>query len=440
MWDKALNIEAKKFSQDKANDQILAQLSFGSTVNVNENNLDSYIREGHQTNPTVFSIINSTLMMIGQVPWHVYRKKSDGTKEYADVPLLQALINKPNFRESWGQFIGNCVGYQMLTGNTFMWGLDPGKGSINEGKPQAMFALPSQNMQIWQSSKGPTQRISHYDLEVGKNDTKPIAANEVAHIRSFQPDYDTEGNFLFGQSPLRAAYGQLQTSNNAIITGQSYLDNQGPQALLTAKHGENTPSFNAEQAQQLKRQFRADNQGSQNAGGVLITPMEFNVLQTGMSAADIQLIEQYNLSNKDLCNVFNWPHLLLGIGAGTFDNYREAKLAAWEDVVIPQMMLIRDAFNMQFAGAFGRNICIDFDLSGVMVMQDRLIKQAEAIAKTQGIFTLNEARSALGKMPYNGPEGDQLLVTNRFDQSSNKPKGGDKKEETKPKEEDGSKE
>ena len=432
MWDKALNLETKKNTPTAADDLILSQLSFGNSVNINEHNLDSYIDEGFQQNPTVFSIVNNAIVMAGQVPWHVYRKKTDGTKEYADVPLLQSIIDRPNFRESWGQFIGNCIGYQMLTGNTFIWGVDPERGSINHGKPQALFALPSQNMQIWQTSKGPTQRISHYELEIGKNDTKPIAANEVAHVKSFQPDYDTEGNFLYGQSPIEAIYGQLRTSNDAIITGQSYLDNQGPQALLTAKHGENTPSFNAEQAKELKRQFRAQSQGAQNAGGVLITPMEFNVLQTGMSAADIKLLEQYEVSNMDICNAFNWPHLLQGIGTGTFDNYREAKLSAWEDVIIPHMMLMRDAINMQFATKFGRGICIDFDLSGVMVMQERIIRQAEAVAKLQGIGTLNEARAILNLPKYKGPEGEQLLVTNRFDQNANKP-GSDK---PKPKDKD----
>ena len=433
MWDKAFNIEEKKLDTSKVDSRILELLSFGNnSTTTNDQNLYEYVDSGFKKNPTVFSIVNAAVIMAGQVPWHIYRKKADGTKEYADVPLFQSLLDRPNFRESWGQFIGNCVGYQLLTGNTFIWGLDPGEGSINVGKPQAMFALPSQSVYIWQTSEGPTQRISHYDLEIRRNDTRPISANEISHIRSFQPDYDSEGRFLYGQSPIQAAYGQLITANDAIVTGKSYLDNQGPQALLTAKHGDNTPSFNEEQAKELKRQFRSDNQGADNAGGVLITPMEFNVLQTGMSAADIKLIEQYGISNMDIANVFNWPHLLLGIGTGTFDNYREAKLSAWEDVVIPQLNQVRDAINMKFSPSFGRGICIDFDLSGVMVMQERIIRQAEAVAKLQGIGTLNEARSILNLPKYKGPEGEQLLVTNRFDQNSNKP-GSDK---PKPKDKD----
>ena len=415
----------------KADDRILTQLSFGNVVNIDEDDQDSYIDQGYQHNPTVHAIINTTITMASQVPWKIYKKKPDGTKEYANVPLLQELLDRPNFRDSWGQFVQNAIGYKMLSGNTFIWGVNPDETSLNAGKPQALFVLPSQEMQIWQTSTGPTQRISHYSLDIGGNNPKPIAAEEVAHIRSFQPDYDVEGNFLFGQSPLQAAYRQLVTANDAIETGNSYLNNQGPQTLLTAKHGPDTPSFDQEQAKQLKRQFRQDYQGSGNAGGVLITPMEFNVLSTGMSAADIKLLEQYNISRMDICNVYNFPPLLLGIGTGTYDNQREAKLSLWEDVIIPHLMELRDSLNRHFAYKFGKDICLDYDLSNVLILQERINKQAEAISQLSGVLTLNEARAILGKKPYNGPEGEQLLVANRFEQSVGKPSES-KPQESKP--------
>ena len=400
----------------RADNRIISQLAFGNVINIDEDDQDAYVDKGYKNNPTILAIIRSIMTASSTVPWNVYKKNKDGSKELANVPLLQALLDRPNFRDTWGMFIQNAVGYKMLSGNSFIWGVDPDENSINAGKPQGLWVLPSQEMQIWQDA--PFQSISHYSLDIGGTNPKPIDAAEILHLSDFQPDYDVEGNFLFGQSPLMAGFKSLLTANEAIETGQSYLKNQGPQALLTAKHGPETPSFSKEQALELKRQFREVAQGSGNAGGILITPMDFNVQQTGLSSTDLQLLEQYGVTKLDLCNIYNYPPLLLGIGTGTYDNQREAKLAMWEDIVIPQLKDLRDGLNRQFIYKFGKDICIDFDLSGVNVLQERQLRQAEAISKLQGIATLNEARAKLGLPKFNGPEGEKLLVTNRFDQNS----------------------
>ena len=414
----------KSNKPNSADQRIISQLFFGNRITTDDPRDEEYADKGYQLSPTVFGIINNTATAASQVPWKIYKKNTDGTKTETRNPLLEKLLNRPNFRDTWPQFIQDAISWKMISGNTYVWGVNPDETSINNGKPQALWTLPSDRMQIWQS--GPFQGISHYTLDFTgqRAGGKPIDATEMLHLSSFQPEYDLDGSFLFGQSPLRAAYRSLLTTNEAIVTSNSYIENQGPQSLLTAKHGPDTPSFDAEQARELKRQFRAQSQGSNNAGGVLITPMEFNILSTGMSAADLKLLEQYQVSKLDICNVYNYPSLLLGIGTGTYDNQREAKLTFYEDVVIPHLQELRDGLNRNFISKFGNDICIDYDLSGVHVLQERNLRQAEAVSQLQGIATLNEARAKLGLPKFSGPEGEQLLVTNRFDQNSNAKQSG----------------
>ena len=325
---------------------------------------------------------------------------------------------RPNFRDTWPQFIQDAISWKMISGNTYIWGVNPDENSINTGKPQALWVLPSDRMQIWQEA--PFKGISHYSLDyTGQSrGNMPIKAEEMLHLSSFQPDFDIDGNFLFGQSPLRAAYRSLLTANESVTTANSYIKNQGPQTLLTASHGPDTPSFDAEQAKELKRQFRNQSQGATNAGGVLITPMEFNVLETGMSAADLELLEQYDVTKKDICNVYNYPIELLGVGPATYENLRQSKLMFYEDVVIPHLMELRDGLNRNFVSKFGSDLYIDYDINTVHVLQERQLQQAQALSQLQGIVTLNEARYKIGLPPYAGVEGEQLLVTNRFAQSN----------------------
>ena len=414
------NLFTKSSKPSKADSRIFSQLFYGNRVTIDDPRDDQYIEDGYQLNPTVFSIVDTVTRNAMTVPWKIYKKMADGTKQEVSHPMIQSLLDKPNFKNSWSQVVRDAIGFRMLSGNSFVWGVNPDPDSLNSGKPQAIWVLPSQNMQIWQDNA--FSGISHYSVDFAGGDGNGsigIDADEVLHISAFNPEYDEDGSLLFGQSPLRAGYRTLLTANDSVLTGRSYLQNQGPQTLLTAQHGPDTPSFDAEQAKELKSQFRSQSQGARNAGGVLITPMEFNVLSTGMSAADLEMIAMYEVSKIDLCNVFGFPPLLLSAGDATFENQREAKLMLWEDVIIPHLAELRDGVNRQFISRFGKDLCIDFDLSSVNVLQERQLKQAEAVSQLQGIATLNEARAKLGLPKYNGPEGEQILVTNRFDQSAN---------------------
>ena len=392
-----------------ANARIFSELFYGNKTTIDDPENSDYIESGYRQNPTVQSIVDLVSKSASSVPWYVYKKNSDGTKDKVEIPLLQELLYSPNFKQSWGQVVRDAIAYKMLTGNAFIWGVGPEEGSINAGKPQAFWVLPSQHMQIWQ--EGAFGSISGYSVDfsnggVGEMQMPP---EEISHLSTFNPEYGEDGSLLFGQSPLRAAFTNVLTANEAVVSGQSYIKNQGPQTLLTAKHSPDTPSFDQEQAKQLKSQFRKQSQGSTNAGGVLITPMDFNVLQTGMSAADLALLEQYNMSKIDICNVFGVSPVLLNIGSGTYENVREAELSMWERVILPEMKELRDKLNKDFIYKFGKDICLDFDTTDISILNYRMIKQSEQLIKLQNHWTVDEIRQATGKKPLGGEYGSNPL-------------------------------
>ena len=56
----------------------------------------------------------------------------------------------------------------------------------------------------------------------------------------------------------------------------------------------------------------------------------------------MSLIEQYNASIKDLCNIYNVPVTLLNnTESSTYNNVKEAKKALYQNCVIPE--LIKDS-------------------------------------------------------------------------------------------------
>ena len=121
-----------------------------------------------------------------------------------------------------------------------------------------------------------------------------IEADDVCHIKDFNPYYDGTGSHLYGMSPLKAGLRSLDANNEALTTGVRYLQNQTARGVLSSEEGD----LNEVQAKQLKEKFRQQYQGSNNAGDVIITPKKLSWVNFGLNASDLSLIEQYNALSK----------------------------------------------------------------------------------------------------------------------------------------------
>ena len=213
------------------------------------------------------------------------------------------------------------------------------------------------------------------------------------HVKLFNPEYDEDASFLYGQSPLRALRRSLEINNRAIDTGRAYIENQGVRGILYNKETEE--SFSEEQMDQFRRNFKRKNGGVTNANDVGISNLELGWVDMMHSAADIALLEQYGATQQDLCNAYSFPSLLLKEDA-TYENRNEAKKQLWNDVVIPMLSELRDGLNCWLSPQFGENLYIDFDLTGVHAVQEDKLMRFKAIKEAAGMITVNEARTMAG--------------------------------------------
>ena len=385
----------------------------GESIVWNPENDDSYITEGYRKNSTIYALVNLITKAATTIPFQVYEKTNEndykrykamtsGTfdastihkaamlqkrslVELQDTELHQ-LLERPNPAQSYNSFIGELIAFGKLTGNRYIYGIGPDTGA-NVGKYTELYVMPSQIMEI--VSGGIMKPVSKYKIEY--NGTFEIPAEEICHIKDFNPYYDGTGSHLYGQSPLRAGLRSLTTNNEAVKTGVKYLQNQTARGLLMSDEGD----INEVQAQQLKDKFRKQFQGSDNAGDVIITPKKLSWVNFGLNAADVSLIEQYNASIKDLCNIYNVPvQLLNNTESSSYNNMKEAKKALYQNCVIPELLKIKDELNRWLAPKYGDKLCIEFDFSVIPELQEETDKVVDQLSKAWWI-TPNEKRAAM---------------------------------------------
>ena len=385
----------------------------GESIVWNPENDDSYITEGYRKNATVYSIINLITKAATTIPFQVYEKTNENDYkrykaltsgimdastinkaallqkrslvELQDTELHQ-LLERPNAAQSYNSWITEIIAFGKLTGNRYIYGIGPDTGA-NVGKYNELYVMPSQIMEI--VSGGIMQPVKKYKIEY--NGTYEINASEICHIKDFNPYYDGTGSHLYGQSPLRAGLRTLTTNNEAVQTGVKYLQNQTARGLLMSEEGD----INEVQAQQLKDKFRKQFQGSDNAGDVIITPKKLSWVNFGLKASDVSLIEQYNASIKDLCNIYNVPvQLLNNTDSASYNNMKEAKKALYQNAVIPELIKIKDELNRWLAPKYGDKLCVEYDFTVIPELQEEADKVVDQLSKAWWI-TPNEKRAVM---------------------------------------------
>ena len=385
----------------------------GESILWNPENDRSYIDEGYRKNATVYSLVNIITKAATTIPFQVYEKQSDndlkrykaltsGTLDSSTMyqakmlqknalvevkdTALHQLLDRPNAAQSYNSWLTELIAFGKLTGNRYVYGIGPDNGP-NQGKYTELYILPSQVVEI--VSNGIMQPVKEYRIEYNGNYSMP--ADQILHIKDFNPYYDGTGSHLYGQSPLRAGLRSLTTNNEAVTTGVKYLQNQTARGVLMSEEGD----LNEVQAQQLKDKFRQQYQGSNNGGDVIITPKKLSWVNFGLNASDVSLIEQYNASIKDICNIFNVPvQLLNNTEASTYNNMKEAKKALYQNAVIPELVKLRDELNRWLVPMYGDNLYLDFDFTSIPELQEENDKVVQQLSSAWWI-TPNEKRAVM---------------------------------------------
>lgn len=396
----------------------------GNSLVSSVDNDDTYINKGYRFNSTIYSIVNLLSKSASTVPFHIYEVKNDNDlKRYKSLTsgsvdssslfnsrILQKkafveiddtdihdLLMSPNPAQSYSSFIQELVAFGALTGNRYIYGIAPDSG-VNMGKFGELYVLPSQVMEI--HSGGLLEPVKEYTIEY--NGTHKVSADLICHIKNYNPYYDGTGSHLYGMSPLKAGLRSMDANNEALTTGVKYLQNQTARGMLIADEGDITEN----QARTLKNKFRSTYQGSNNAGDLIITPKKLSWVNFGLNASDLSLIEQYNASIKDLCNVYNVPvQLLNNTDSTTYNNMKEAKKALYQNAVIPELIKIRDELNRWLIPKYGDKLYLDFDFSVIPELQEETDKIVDQMSKSWWL-TPNEKRAA---MSYGVNDEDSAL-------------------------------
>jgi len=378
---------------------------------------ETMMKEGYMMNPDVYMIVNYITRLAAQIPWILYEVKDEKwLNRYKNLNPTESILSRlyetkalepvennhqiietwknPNERQGQAEFIEQLLGFKLVTGNTYMHGMGPITGS-NAGLFIMFDILPSYLIDI--KYGGPMKPVGWYYWIGDPN--KRIDPESIIHYKYWSPLPINMGG-LKGMSPLKAASRLVRRNNDSITASVKTLQNMGAIGMLSRYVG--TPGekgLTVEQANMIEQKYYEKYGGAKNAGKIMVTGAAVKWQQMGMSPVDLKIIEQEQVDLRKLCGIYGLQSQLFNDPENkSYNNMKEAKMAAYTNCVIPEMRSIRDELNRgwisQWSKKDGKNYWFDIDLQAIPELQTDF-KQMMEWLKDAEMLTLNEKRDAI---------------------------------------------
>jgi HK97 family phage portal protein len=305
-------------------------------------------------------------------------------------PLLRVLRNPAPLTHG-KSFFEQLYSYRLISGNAFVLAVSP----LGDA-PRELHLLRPDRMSVVAGKGGVP---AAYRYQVGEQVTdypvdRVTGAARVLHLKDFHPTDD-----WYGLSPVEAAAYSIDQHNQSSAWNQALLQNGArPSGALVVKSSDNNTAGHLSEDQYYRIKAQVDEQfsGAQNAGRPLLLEGGLEWREMSLSPKDMDFMEARHSAARDIALAFGVPPQLLGIpGDNTYANLAEARLALWEQTILPLVDNTLSALNGWLCPMFEAGLEIQADTDGVSALAPRR-ESVWARVKDADFLSADEKRAMVG--------------------------------------------
>ena len=365
-------------------------------------------KEGYLKNAIVYRCVNEISKGASAVPF-ILKMKDQIIEEH---PLIDLLM-RPNPLQSYSEFFNSLYGYVLLSGNAYVL-----KVGNDMGAPKELHQLRPDRIQIKGSGKAIPEKYE-YVVDGRVRHTYMVdqdnGFSELKHVKLWNPLDD-----YYGLSPMSAAAVEVDQFNMASKHNVNLLQNGArPSGAIIFKPQDDqgfAVNLTESQRQQVISDMNNRFTGAGNAGRPMLLEGDFDWKEMGLSPKDMDFHTLKNMAATDIALCFGVPSQLVGVpDAQTYANVSEARLALYEETIIPHLRKVSSDLNEWLVPLFDDRLRIEFDIDNIPALSERKKRNYENVtsAVREGIMTRNEARESLGLQPIEGAD-DLYISANLF--------------------------
>ena len=383
-------------------DELIAQLSVGiASKGWMRRSYRGYAHEAYEKNVVAYACINNISKAVAGIPIII----KQGDKELAAGNPIYDLLKRPNKCQSYKTFMRLACMYRLISGNTYILSTSVYTKRIMQLellRPDRVQILTNNEHEAYAYQYNIAGQMFRYEID-------PITElSDVLHVKEPHPLDD-----LYGMSPISAAIMSIEQHNASTEWNKNLLLNSAtPKGALTLNdRKDGSPPPSQEMLDDIRDRLYEKYAGAKNAGKIPVVGFDMKWEQFGMSPSDMDWLNGKNSSARDVCLALGYPAALLGLPeAATYNNVSEAKLALYEDTVIPLAESMYEEIAQYIKIKMKQDIQIVPDIDKVSALSPRreAARNNARLDLAAGIITTNEAREEGNYEPVDG--GDEILV------------------------------
>lgn len=352
-------------------------------------NYGKFSDEGFIRNVIAHRAINLIAVGAASIPLNI-KSDNESSRNNVNQRRLEALLRYPNPAMGASEFFEAVYSYKLISGNSYIQAVRSAEGNVYE-----LFSLRPDRVAV---IAGKSCMPSGYRYVVGNKilDFKVdrlTGQSDILHLKKFHPLND-----WYGLSSIEAAAYSIDQHNQAGEWNQSLLQNgaRPSGALIVKGNGNDGGYLSEDQYLRIKGQIEDAHCGPANAGRPLLLEGGLEWKEMSLSPKDMDFLNIKNSSARDIAIAFGVPAQLLGIpGDNTYSNMAEARLALWEQTIIPLLENTVAALNNWLVPMFGDELTISYDKNSI----NALIPRRESLwnsLKDADFITDEEKRAMVG--------------------------------------------
>ena len=393
---------SEKKEKEKKEAPVVYYNSLGTDVTYKAR-YDQLAEEGYQQNAIVYRCVNEIANSASRVEINLFR----GDQELDEHPLLDLLYD-PSPMCSQVEFFQALYAYLQISGNSYILGV----GGDNQ-PPTELYNLRPDRIRI-KAGKRATPEAYNYMIGGQVVESYEVdqatGKSKIKHIKLFNPLDD-----FYGMSPIMSSSIDIDQHNLANKHNVNLLQNGArPSGAVVFKPKDETGAqiqLSETQRSQLVNDINQRFGGTGNAGKPMLLEGDFDWKEMGLSPKDMDFTSLKHMSAKDIALVFGVPSQIIGIpDSQTYSNFAEAKLALYNETIIPLLDRVQSDLNEWLTPQFGDDLELRYNIDSIPAMaeQRRRVFESVTAGVQNGILTRNEAREQLGYETIAG--ADSLLV------------------------------
>lgn len=344
-----------------------------------------HFEHGPLANPTVFTCTTLIASDVAKLRVKLMRKNDTIWEEYTD-PNLSRLLRKPNSFQTRNQFFEAWTLSKLKSGNTYVlkqYDRDGNVSSMYVLDPSLVLPLVADNGDVFYQLNG--------DNLSGISEGVTVPASFIIHDRFnclFHP--------LVGLSPLFSAAMPAIQAQYIIGNSTEFFGNGSTRPGILTAPG----AISEATATRLKEHWEANYTGN-NSGKIAVLGDGLKFEAMSMSAVDSQLIEQLQWSARTVAGIYHVPTHKIGIESPPNYSIDALDLAYYTQCLQPYL----EAAESCLDDGLGLNSDLmgtEFDIDGLVRMDQGAMVEAEKNAVGAGIKSPNEARRRFDLPPVSG--------------------------------------